>query len=159
MSNRKRNLWFWVSAWLPVLVGICVIMVESTEYLGAEYTSGPLRRAFEYLFGHLPTEDWDIIHHYMRKSGHFIGYGGIGLAWLRAWWMTLPQSRFLQDALLALLGTATIASLDEWHQTFLPNRTGTPVDVLLDCCGAITLQLLVYVFMRITQPKKLSHAA
>jgi hypothetical protein len=31
--------------------------------------------------------------------------------------------------------------------------------VLLDCCGAITLQLLVYAFMRIFRPKKLARAA
>lgn len=159
MSNSRQSLWFWISAWLPVALSICMILVESTEYLGSDYTAGPLRHAFEYLFGQLPTEDWDIIHHYMRKSGHFLGYGGIGLAWLRAWWMTLPNSRFLQDAALALAGTATIASLDEWHQSFLSNRTGTPVDVLLDCCGAITLQLLVYVFMRIARPKRLERAA
>lgn len=159
MWNSRRSLWFWIRAWLPVVIGICMVSVETTEYLGSDYTAGPLRHAFEYLFGQLPTEDWTVIHHYMRKSGHFLGYGFIGLAWLRAWWMTLPQSRFLHDALLALAGTATVASLDEWHQSYLPNRTGTSLDVLLDCCGAITLQLLVYVFMRITQPKKLSHAA
>jgi VanZ family protein len=76
----------------------------------------------------------------MRKSGHFLGYGAIGLVWLRTWWMTLPHSRFLQNAALALLGTALMASADEYHQTFLPNRKGSPWDVLLDCCGAIVLQ-------------------
>jgi VanZ family protein len=84
---------------------------------------------------------WEILHHLIRKSGHFLGYGAIGLLWLRAWWMTLPRSRFLHDAFLALLGTALVASADEWHQTFLPNRTGSPWDVLLDCCGAIALEL------------------
>jgi VanZ family protein len=73
--------------------------------------------------------------------------------------MTLPRSRFLLDAFLALLGTALIASADEWHQSFLPNRTGTPWDAVLDCCGAITLQFVVYVFMRVNRPKKLVHAA
>jgi VanZ family protein len=81
------------------------------------------------------------------------------LAWLRAWWMTLPRSRFLSDALLALIGTALIASCDEWHQTFLPNRTGTPWDVLLDCCGAVTLELLLYLFVRSFRPKRLARAA
>jgi hypothetical protein len=52
----------------------------------------------------------------------------------------LPVLRFFPDALLALLGTALVASCDEWHQTFLPNRTGTPWDVLLDCCGHAALQ-------------------
>ena len=70
--------------------------------------------------------------------------------------MTLPRSRFLPDAALALLGTAMVASCDEWHQTFLPNRTGSAWDVLLDCSGAITLQLVVYISMRILRPKQLA---
>jgi len=80
------------------------------------------------------------------------------LAWLRAWWFTLPRSHFFHDALLALLGTALVASCDEWHQTFLPNRTGTPWDVVLDCTGAIVLQLLVYIYMRSFNPKHLARA-
>jgi VanZ family protein len=62
------------------------------------------------------------------------------------------------DALLAFLGTALVASADEFHQSFLPDRTGTPWDVLLDCCGAITLQLVVYIFLRAFRPKRLTHA-
>jgi VanZ family protein len=61
--------------------------------------------------------------------------------------------------MLALLGTALVATADEYHQSFLPNRTSSPWDVLLDCTGAITLQLLVYVFMRIRKPKQLARAA
>ena len=155
-SNGKRGLGYWINAWLPVAIGIAIIVMESTELFGADHTSGPLRRIYEAIFGHVSNARWEIIHHYIRKSGHFFCYGAIGLAWLRAWWMTLPHSHFLPDALLALLGTAMVAICDEWHQTFLPNRTGSPWDVLLDCTGAITLQLLVYVFMRTFRPKRLA---
>lgn len=158
MSNRP-GFWHWLNAWWPVLLGILVIVTESTEMLGSEYTSGPLRTIFQAIFGHVSDARWEVIHHHIRKTGHFIGYGLIGLAWLRAWWMSLPRSRFLQDSVLALLGTAAIASLDEYHQSFLPNRTSTPWDVLIDCCGALTLQLLVYVFMRVAHPKQLLRAA
>jgi VanZ family protein len=157
-SSQRRGLKFWLNAWLPVALGVCVILIESTEFMGADHTSGPLRAIYQAIFGPVSDAHWDLIHHFIRKSGHFLGYGAIGLAWLRAWWMTLPHSRFIQDALLALFGTAVIASADEWHQTFLPNRTGTPWDVLLDCCGALTLQLMVYVFMRLMRPKQLAHA-
>ncbi|MGP8173643.1 MAG: VanZ family protein [Terracidiphilus sp.] len=157
-SNRKCGFGYWFSAWFPVALGVAVIMLESTEFMGADHTSRPLRWLWEAIFGHVSNARWEIIHHLIRKSGHFIGYGLIGLAWLRAWWMTLPHSHFLPDALLALLGTALVASADEFHQTFLPNRTGSPWDVLLDCCGAITLQLLVYIFMRIFRPKRLARA-
>ncbi len=164
MSNnracaRRRDAWFWVSAWLPVLLGILMIVLESTEWLGADHTDGPLRLLYQGIFGEVSDMQWELIHHLIRKSGHFIGYGLIGLAWLRAWWMTLPQSHFLPDALLALLGTTLIATLDEFHQSFLPNRTSSPWDVLLDCCGAVTLQLLVYIFMRVSRPKRLARAA
>ena len=159
LSNSKRGLKYWINVWLPVVLGVAVIMLESTEFMGADHTSRPLRWLWQAIFGHVSNARWEIIHHLIRKLGHFIGYGLIGLAWLRAWWMTLPRSRFVQDAFLALLGTVLMASADEFHQTFLPDRTGSPWDVLLDCCGAITLQLLVYVFMRIFRPKKLARAA
>ena len=159
MSSSRRNGLFWIRAWLPVAVGIAVIVVESTEFMGAYHTSKPLRIVYEALFGPVSNARWDVVHHYIRKSGHFVGYGLIGLAWLRAWWLTLPHSRFIPDAGLALLGTAVIASLDEYHQSFLPNRTSSPWDVLLDCCGALTLQLVVYTFMRTVKPKRLARAA
>lgn len=142
-----------------MLIGICVIGMESTEAFGAEYTSGPLRLLYESIFGHVANASWYMLHMVIRKSGHFLGYGFIGLAWLRAWWMTLPHSRFLHDALLAVLGTALVASSDEFHQTFLPNRSGSAWDVLLDCCGAIALQFVVYLFMRCFRPKRLVRSA
>jgi VanZ family protein len=141
-----------------VVLAIAVIVAESTEYFGADRTSHPLRMIFEYLFGPVGAARWDVLHHFIRKTGHFIGYGLVGLSWLRAWWMTLPESNFLQDALLALLGTVAVASADEFHQTFLPNRTGLASDVVLDCTGAIALQLLVYLFMRVFRPKQLARA-
>ncbi|MGB8031081.1 MAG: VanZ family protein [Terracidiphilus sp.] len=148
MSSSRRGLRFWVSAWWPVAVGIAVIAMESTKYFGADLTSHPLRVLFEALFGPVSNASWDSIHHSIRKSGHFLGYGALGLTWLRAWWMTLSRNRFLFNAGLALAGTALVASWDEWHQTFLPNRTGTPWDVVLDCCGALFMQWVTFMVLR-----------
>jgi VanZ family protein len=159
VSNRERSSGFWLRAWLPVALGVAVIALESTRLFSAQETSGPLRALYQALFGAVGDHDWVQIHFYVRKSGHFLGYGLLALAWLRAWWMTLPRSVFLTDALLALLGTAMTASADELHQALLPGRTGTPWDVLIDCSGAITLQLVVYVSMRIFRPKRLTRTA
>jgi VanZ family protein len=145
-----------LSAWLPVVFGVGLIVLESTELFGANHTSGFLRRLWEAIFGPVGNARWNVIHHLIRKSGHFFGYGTIGGAWLRAWWMTLPHSHFLEDAFLALLGTSLVASLDELHQSYLPNRTGSPWDVLLDCSGAIALQLAVYFYLRLFRPKRLA---
>jgi len=159
MWNDARGLRFYLSAWSPVLLGIVLIVLESTEWFGADRTSHPLRLLFEALFGRVSDAHWAIIHLCIRKSGHFLGYGLIGLAWLRAWWMTLPKSHFLSDAVLAVMGTGLLASWDEWHQSFLPNRGSSPFDVLLDCCGAITLLLLAYLLIRWLSPRRLARPA
>jgi VanZ family protein len=156
--SSNRGTGYWIRTWLPVVLGIIVIAIESTEWMGADNTSSPLRWLYEHLFRAVSDDRWEMIHHYIRKTGHFTGYGLIGLAWLRAWWMTLPHSRFLPDAGLAMAGTALIASLDEFHQSFLPNRTASPWDVALDCAGALTLQLFIYIFMRTWRPKTLQRA-
>ncbi len=121
---------------------------------GSDRTSHPLRVIWEWLFGPVSNDHWEHIHHLFRKSGHFLGYGAIGLTWLRAWWMSLPGSQFFQDTLLALAGTALLAACDEYHQSFLPNRTSSAWDVLLDCCGALTMQLVIYLFLRLFRPRR-----
>ena len=50
----------------------------------------------------------------------------------------------LQSTVLAIVSTAIVASCDEYHQSFIPSRTGSPYDVLLDTCGASALCLLVW---------------
>jgi VanZ family protein len=151
MSSSPRGRRNWISAWLPVALGICVVVLESTQFFGADKTNDPFRWFYEAIFGRIPNAQWAVIHHYIRKCGHFLGYGTIGLLWLRALWMTLSKS-LLKDASLGLLGTFIVASLDEWHQAYLPNRTGSPWDVLLDCTGAITMLLFVYLIQRMAKP-------
>ncbi|HKN20277.1 MAG TPA: VanZ family protein [Terracidiphilus sp.] len=148
MSSKRRGFGFWISAWWPVAVGIAIIAAESTPAFGSDRTSHPLRWLVQLLFGQLSDETWDLLHHLLRKSGHFLGYGALGLVWLRAWRMTLPDARFFSHAGLALLGTALVASWDEWHQTFLPNRTGSLYDVLLDCCGAGAMIGMAWLYLR-----------
>jgi VanZ family protein len=154
--HDPKSLRFWLNAWLPVAFGIGIIVLESTPWFGADRTTGPLRSLWERLFGPVSTSAWNVIHHLIRKSGHFIGYGVIALAWLRAWWITLPGSGYFQDAALAVLGTGLLATWDEWHQSFLPNRGSSPWDVLLDCCGGITLCLVAYLYSRLFRPERLS---
>jgi VanZ family protein len=148
MSSSRRGLTYWISAWLPVAIGIAVIATESTKYFGSDRTSGPFRWLYQMIFGVVSDDQWGVIHHLIRKTGHFLGYGLIGLAWLRAWRMTLLQAKLIYQAILALAGTALLASWDEWHQSFLPNRTSSPWDVLIDCCGAAAMMTIAAAWLR-----------
>jgi len=40
--------------------------------------------------------------------------------------------------------SAAVAGLDEWHQLFVPSRTASPMDVLIDTIGAALAQVLFF---------------
>lgn len=71
----------------------------------------------------------------VSNGGHMIGYAGLSVLWWRAlaarraW----PEHRTLA---LAFLLTVLYAISDEVHQTSVPGRTGSLVDVLIDTAGA-----------------------
>jgi len=79
------------------------------------------------------------------------GYGFLSLLLYRAWRYTIPLAENPRCAMVwsrvALLSTAFVATLDEWHQSFLPSRTGTFHDVVLDTAAGVAAQLGLYLFL------------
>jgi VanZ family protein len=140
-SSGAKSL---LQAWWPAVLGVGVIVCESTEVFTAAHTSHWLRPIWQAVFGPVGDARWEQIHHYIRKTGHFTGYGTLSLLFLRAWLRTLTQkaaetlSQFrLRCAALAILCTFLTASCDEIHQRFLPGRTGLFSDVILDTIGGL----------------------
>jgi VanZ family protein len=135
-------------AWLPAILGVCVIAAESTDTFSAAHTSGPTRILWQLIFGHVSDVQWDIDDHYVRKAGHFVGYGTLSLLFYRAWYLSgivLERYRHrLENVIYALICTAAVACADEYHQSMLPSRTGLPQDVLLDVIGAAVFQLVFW---------------
>jgi VanZ family protein len=102
---------------------------------------------------HLSAAAFAELHHVLRKTGHVTGYGILSLLLFRAWFHTLLEgetrlgSLQFRCAALALSTTLLTAILDEWHQSFDPTRTSSPLDVGLDMCGAIAfLCFALFVF-------------
>ena len=152
-SRGRGGLRRLASAWIPVLVCILVIAMESTVYFGADHTTGPLQKFFEFLLNRRFTQpEWWRLHLIIRKCGHFTGYGILSVSWFRAFWMTWlpsddPGRRRLITHSLAMLGTLVVASADEFHQAFLANRNGSIWDVMIDCSGGLFMQLLIWLWM------------
>ncbi|MGH2970442.1 MAG: VanZ family protein, partial [Solirubrobacteraceae bacterium] len=67
---------------------------------------------------------WDTV---LRKIAHMVEYGL--LWWL--WWRALGYGNPVPAVAIALAYAAT----DEYHQTFVEGRVGSPVDVLIDATG------------------------
>ena len=149
LQQRHGAAWF-LFAWLPVIIGVGVIAVESTPTFGGEHTSAWLRPLFTRIFGAFTDDNWEVVHHLIRKTGHFIGYGLLGLTFLRAWLLSfarrlqIPRHPWrMRSCFLAVCCTCVVASADEFHQTFLPNRTGRIQDVMIDTVGAAVFQIIL----------------
>ena len=147
-------------AWWPALVWIGLIAIESTDALSSNNTGDVLYRLISRLFPAVNLHDVLVLNFILRKTGHVMGYGILSLLLLRGWRRTLARARatfgrstvglvtFGRTATLAWLGTALIASMDEWHQSFIPSRTGTPRDVLLDSTAGLVFLLVAYFWLR-----------
>ena len=150
MSTPRPNL---LRAWLPALVWIGLITFESTDFFSSQNTGSMLYALLTRLFGEINFHDFLIFHHYMRKTGHVLGYGMLSLLLLRGWLATFHQAQawVWRAALLAWVGTAVVASMDEWHQSFIPSRTGSPRDVLLDSVAGLAFLLIAHIWQRRTK--------
>jgi VanZ family protein len=96
-----------ISRWLPVVVWAGVIFA---------FSSVPS------LSTHLGT--WDLV---LRKLAHMTEYAVLALLLLRA-------TRSYAWALALAVG---YACTDEFHQTFVRGRHGSPIDVAIDGLGAL----------------------
>jgi VanZ family protein len=140
-----------LKAWIALILWLIVIAIESTTYLSSDHTGRFLYPVLHYLF-RIDYASFEPYHAFIRKAGHVFGYGLLSILLFRAWRETLPDSSgarwTFRWANIAVLGTALVASLDEWHQSYLPSRTGTVHDVILDTCAGIAAQLVLYLWLR-----------
>ncbi len=132
--------------WLAPGIWMGLIYYASTGVGSAKNTSriiGPLLR---WIFGAVSDETVWSIQFYIRKTGHAVGYAVLAIL---CWWALTHPPRWTRDAwqtrnaLIAWSIASVYAITDEIHQSFIPSRQGSALDVLLDACGACAGLLLV----------------
>ena len=100
-------------AWLPPLALMGLIFYLSAQ---PDLSSG--------------LGNWDLV---LRKCAHMTEYAVLTVLW----WRALKIEMDARTALgLAYAITVAYAMTDEFHQTFVTGRHGSPVDVLIDAVGA-----------------------
>ena len=144
-SDAPRRAWI---QWIPAATWLGIICFESTDLLSSAHTGSILYSVLTYFFGHINPLVLVVWNHLLRKAGHVTGYAILSWLLFRAWRATLPLPRALNWSLawarIAFLMTALVATLDEWHQTLIPSRTGNLRDVLLDSTAALGAQVLIW---------------
>jgi VanZ family protein len=140
--------------WVPVFLGLSVIWMESTVTMGAANTSRWLLDICHALWGQTDTASFEMAHAILRKLGHFSGYGILSVLFYRAWYASVglfwkgSRSGLRSEAAgLAVFCTFLVASMDEWHQSFLEGRTSSFHDVMIDTCGALVFTAVVMLLL------------
>ncbi len=104
-----------------------------------------------FAFSAMPS---DSAHHslvvfVLRKIAHFSEYALLVALWVRALRSRLGLDRALATAYVI---TVAYAATDEYHQTFVGGRVGTPRDVLIDATGALVVAVAIRRRARRRQP-------
>ena len=147
MNPAQKHL---LKTWIAAILWLGIIVSESTTFASAANTSRLLYPLLHFLFGLEPAH-FPAWHFVIRKAGHFVGY--FTLSWLlfRACRDTFPfpgRTWSMQWARISFFMAALVACLDEWHQSYLPSRTGNLHDVLLDSTAALVAQVMLFFILR-----------
>lgn len=111
-----------VPRWFPALLIMAVIFMFSSQ---------PGDNLPDFL-------NWD---YFVKKAGHIVGYALLALSYFH--FLKYNKSKYWLAWLTAFIFSAT----DEFHQSFVPGRSASIVDVLVfDNLGAIIGLGLYYLF-------------
>jgi VanZ family protein len=135
----------WFARWWPALAWAVVISLFSTGVFTAENTGRIIIPLLHWLFPSIPPQTLSLIHHIIRKCAHFTEYFILSLLILRGIRAGRHGTK-LAWAVLAIAIVAGYASLDEFHQRFVPGRTPAVSDVLLDTTGGAAAQAVAALF-------------
>jgi VanZ family protein len=139
---NKRLLW-----WVLVLTWCAIIFyfTESPTFTG-ENTQKIIDSS---ITGSQESKDQvKYLNYLIRKSSHLIAFGF--LAFL-VWEAMTPNC-------WAYIGAWTFATLyggiDEWHQSYIPGRSASIYDVLIDSLGASVILLILFLWNKFKKNKR-----
>ena len=123
--------------WLPVVLWAGLIFYFSTESFSFSNTEGFFSEWLSWLLPELAPAEFALFHLVLRKGAHWFEYLILAIFLLRA------QRRGDESKLAAAAIPRTLALVlayaasDEYHQSWVPERTASVVDVAIDTFGGI----------------------
>jgi VanZ family protein len=133
--------------WLPAIAWAILISLASTDTFSSGHTSRFILPALHWLLPHASGDTLDWLQFLIRKAAHFTEYFVFSFFLLRAV-RGNHQGWQIRWAITALVIAAGYSTLDEFHQWFVPSRTASPWDSLLDTTGAAAAQFVLWLRFR-----------
>ncbi len=124
-----------LSRYGPLVAWACFVLFASSSNFSASNTSRVIRPLLLWLFPDITEASLLQAHFLVRKAAHFSEYALLALLAARAFRTSQREGLRQRWWVAAFALVACVALLDEYHQSFLPARTGTVYDSLLDMAG------------------------
>jgi len=126
-----------LSRYLPLVVWLVFISYASSDSFNASNTSRIIGPLVLWLFPNTSPETMATIHFITRKIAHFTEYAILGFLAARAF---RPWPRWF---LISVALVVVYALIDEYHQSFVPSRTASVFDSMIDMAGGITALIFI----------------
>jgi VanZ family protein len=125
----------------PLVLWLCLIFFASTGELSASNTSLIVRPLLLWLFPDISEARIALAHFLVRKAAHFTEYAILALLAARAFTGSFHDALRRKWFYVSLLLVIVYALSDEFHQSFVPSRTASIYDSLIDMAGGLTALL------------------
>ena len=138
-----------VEYWIPIVAWLLVMFLFSTDMMSSSETSRFIVPALKFLFPGLTESGISFWHGVIRKLAHVTEYFILATFVYRA--LKFERPNLIDAKLRTIVFVALAALLDEFHQSFVPSRTATIIDVGYDCLGGVWAlwMIAVYEFRRL----------
>lgn len=132
-----------LSRYLPLVVWLAFISYASSDSFSAGNTSRIIGPLVLWLFPNTSPESLAVVHLVTRKLAHFTEYAILGFLAARAFRTSTHPAIYRRWFFISLALIVVYALVDEYHQSFVPTRTASVFDSLIDMAGGLTALLIV----------------
>jgi VanZ family protein len=131
MTTLRNALVFWLP---PVLWMIFISPVN--DLLTSHSTSSLIMPLITWLLPRASQHTSETLHILLRKTGHFLEYAFLAFLLFRGF---RGSKKTLQFTWILYAGLISLgySAMDEYMQTFIPTRTGSFYDWLIDSLGIL----------------------
>jgi len=134
----KQSLSRIISRYAPLVIWLAFISIASSDGFSAGNTSRIIGPIVLWLFPNTSPQSLETIHFLTRKLAHFSEYALLAILAARAFSTSPGESVRRHWFLLSLAIVVVNALLDEYHQSFVPSRTASIYDSLIDMSGGLS---------------------
>jgi VanZ family protein len=130
--------------WIPVLLWLMFQFTFSTSVFSSDETSKFIVPLLKFILRNPTSEQLLFWHHVIRKAAHVSEYFILGMLVYRAFKIDMSKTALV--GILTMIFVAVAATIDEYHQWFVPSRGSSIFDIGWDCIGGLIAITLLWIW-------------